>query len=101
MRKPCSVCGGDKGPGRSRRLCDACLTARHGCHRCGGPKPKGRGRRLCESCEPLQSPTGMCSPCRDCGSRDNKLPNKQICEDCREIAEWRNERRGHGRKVKE
>lgn len=100
MRKPCTICGCDKGPGIGRRVCDSCLVERHGCLRCGAPKPKGRGRRLCDACEPVQQPKGLCSPCRDCGGREGKLPGKQICEECRAIAEWRHKRRNHGRKVK-
>lgn len=44
-------------------------------------------------------PRGSRTPCGKCGSFENKLPQKQFCEECRELSMWQERKRKQVRKA--
>jgi len=57
------------------------------CERCGEPKPRGHGRRLCENCADGKWREPKPLECRECGGP--REPRKQMCADCKELADWK------------
>lgn len=100
MRSPCIKCGGEKGPGQGRRLCDDCrelsrwrrersyvtrvVRQRQPCQACRGVKPPGHGRRYCDRCLAKRAGERVCKDC----SKPVVAPRLK-CDDCLRVSEAR------------
>jgi hypothetical protein len=57
------------------------------CNHCGAPKPAGRGRKLCDACSARWQHQVSTKRCFRCGGPC--APQKILCAECKELAEWK------------